>query len=314
MVENRIVATVDLNEDIKKTYLNTIFATKDSNAHQVDVYLYRGKEPVTLKGTVLVKGYFIRYSENVTAILNGTVDGNKVSVTLEPGCYNKPGQFALVIKVTTGNEVSTVFYGEGSMCVGQTDEIFYEDYIIMDVEEMLSHIKEMEEATADAREATEAATTATQLLETEAQTQITRIEQRAETLEAHIISEANRQVAKVETATQEFLTDNPDVVGPQGEPGVGIQSVEQTTTSTADGGSNVVTVTTTDSKTSTITVKNGSKGSKGDKGDTPQKGTDYYTEADRTEMVSLVKAALGLETWTFTLADGSTVEKTVSIV
>ena len=239
MVENRIVATVDLNEDIKKTYLNTIFATKDSNAHQVDVYLYRGKEPVTLKGTVLVKGYFIRYSENVTAILNGTVDGNKVSVTLEPGCYNKPGQFALVIKVTTGNEVSTVFYGEGSMCVGQTDEIFYEDYIIMDVEEMLSHIKEMEEATADAREATEAATTATQLLETEAQTQITRIEQRAETLEAHIISEANRQVAKVETATQEFLTDNPDVVGPQGEPGVGIQSVEQTTTSTADGGSNI---------------------------------------------------------------------------
>ena len=45
-----------------------------------------------------------------------------------------------------------------------------------------------------------------------------------------------------------------------GADGVGIQSVEQTTTSTEDGGTNVVTVTRTDGTSSTFQVKNGSRG------------------------------------------------------
>lgn len=60
--------------------------------------------------------------------------------------------------------------------------------------------------------------------------------------------------------------------GPQGPQGVSVTSVVQTTTSSADGGSNVVTVTLSDGKTSTFTVKNGSKGSQGEKGDTGAEG------------------------------------------
>lgn len=74
--------------------------------------------------------------------------------------------------------------------------------------------------------------------------------------------------------------------GDKGDTGVGVQSVAQTTTSNADGGSNVVTVTLTNGAKSTFTVKNGSKGSqgiqgeqgpkgdKGDKGDTGANGTN----------------------------------------
>lgn len=60
--------------------------------------------------------------------------------------------------------------------------------------------------------------------------------------------------------------------GDKGDTGVGVQSVAQTTTSNADGGSNVVTVTLTDGTTSTFTLKNGSKGSQGEKGDTGETG------------------------------------------
>lgn len=60
--------------------------------------------------------------------------------------------------------------------------------------------------------------------------------------------------------------------GDKGDTGVGVQSVAQTTTSNADGGSNVVTVTLTDGTKSTFTVKNGSKGSQGEKGDTGETG------------------------------------------
>lgn len=82
--------------------------------------------------------------------------------------------------------------------------------------------------------------------------------------------------------------------GDKGDTGVGVQSVVQTTTSNADGGSNIVTVTLTDGRQSTFTVKNGSKGSqgeqgiqgeqgpKGDKGDKGDTGTAGATGANGT--------------------------------
>lgn len=57
----------------------------------------------------------------------------------------------------------------------------------------------------------------------------------------------------------------------------------------------------------------GAKGDKGDPGTTPVKGTDYWTAADKAEMVQDTKSALTPETWTFTLTDGSTVTKQVVI-
>ena len=71
-------------------------------------------------------------------------------------------------------------------------------------------------------------------------------------------------------------------------------TVKSVSESTADGGSNVITF--SDGKT--VTIKNGSKGSTGATGDkgadgkTPVKGTDYFTEADKAEMVESVVASL----------------------
>lgn len=90
------------------------------------------------------------------------------------------------------------------------------------------------------------------------------------------------------------------LAGSDGKDGVGIQSVEQTTTSTEDGGTNVVTVTKTDGTTSTFYVRNGSQGStgpagpqgstgpagpQGPKGDTGSgfKVLDYYATLDALE-------------------------------
>ena len=84
--------------------------------------------------------------------------------------------------------------------------------------------------------------------------------------------------------------------GATGSAGVGIKSVVQTTTSSADGGSNVITVTKTDNTTSTFTVKNGSKGSTGAKGDdgyTPVKGVDYFDGKDGKDGVSGVYVGSG---------------------
>ncbi len=94
--------------------------------------------------------------------------------------------------------------------------------------------------------------------------------------------------------------------GEKGADGTSV-TVASVTESTADGGNNVVTF--SDGKT--VTIKNGTKGSTGAKGDkgntgatgatgadgyTPVKGTDYWTAADKSEMVDDVLAAL--PTWT----------------
>ena len=79
-----------------------------------------------------------------------------------------------------------------------------------------------------------------------------------------------------------------------GADGIGIQSVEQTSTSTEDGGANIITVTKTDGTSSTFTVKNGSKGSTGatgaagEDGYTPVRGTDYWTADDIATIQSYI--------------------------
>lgn len=84
--------------------------------------------------------------------------------------------------------------------------------------------------------------------------------------------------------------------GEPGAPGTSV-TVSSVTESTADGGTNTVTF--SDGKT--LNVKNGRKGadgapgSAGPAGYTPVKGTDYWTAADKAEMVNDVLAAM--PTW-----------------
>ena len=53
------------------------------------------------------------------------------------------------------------------------------------------------------------------------------------------------------------------------------------------------------------------RGAAGAAGVTPVKGTDYFTDGEKAEMVNAVKALLVSELWTFTLTSGSAVTKEV---
>ena len=77
--------------------------------------------------------------------------------------------------------------------------------------------------------------------------------------------------------------------GTQGKPGVdGFSPIAKVETIT-----NGATITITDKNgTTTATILNGAKGDPGTNGTTPVKGVDYYTEADKQEMVQLVLAAI----------------------
>lgn len=102
--------------------------------------------------------------------------------------------------------------------------------------------------------------------------------------------------------------------GGEGEPGVGIESIEQTTTSTEDGGQNIITVMLTDGSTSKFTILNGSRGSEGDKGDsgyTPVKGVDYSDgkNATITSVTASVDSNVGTPSVKVTMG-GSSLSRT----
>ena len=109
-----------------------------------------------------------------------------------------------------------------------------------------------------------------------------------------------------------------------GADGIGIQSVTQTTTSTEDGGTNVITVTKTDGTSSMFTVRNGSKGSTGATGArgatgaagkdgyTPVRGTDYWTADDIATIQSYVdEKAAALQSKSITDSGGHFTTDTV---
>ena len=81
--------------------------------------------------------------------------------------------------------------------------------------------------------------------------------------------------------------------GQDGKDGVSISSVTQTTTSSEDGGTNIVQVTLSNGNKSSFQVKNGSKGSKGDTGAT---GPAYtLTASDKASITASVKSEIDPE-------------------
>lgn len=143
----------DLNQGIKKTYLDQVFSTNDDSAHRIDVQLLRGNEQAIPTESATVVGYFIRYSDNATISLTGSLDGNVASVTMKKSCYNRPGAFALIVKVQDGDSISTVFYGEGTVYVSSTDTIVDEENVIPSLDDLLAQIAVMETATQAANDA-----------------------------------------------------------------------------------------------------------------------------------------------------------------
>lgn len=161
-VTKRLEYAVDLGKPIKKTYIDTLFATEDNAAHLFDITLMRNGAAVSLPSGAAVTAYFIRYADNATMTITGSVSGNVASVTMSKACYNRIGQFALVIKVADGASVSTVFYGEGAMLASSTDTIIDEENVIPSLSDLLAQIAAMEAATAAAKTATANANSAAQ--------------------------------------------------------------------------------------------------------------------------------------------------------
>lgn len=92
--------------------------------------------------------------------------------------------------------------------------------------------------------------------------------------------------------TSNILTAIAQSIGEGSQGGAGIEKIEQTAASTADGGSNIITITLTDGSTVAFTVKNGSRGSTGAAGATGKPACQYAQDGGYAGTEAEVASAL----------------------
>lgn len=162
---------VDLNKPIKKKYLDTLMTTGDHEGHRFDIELVRNGEPVAITSGAAVRGYFIKHSgkpdeEDSMVVLEGSFDGNVASIKLDKACYVKSCQFSFVIKLTLGEEITSIFWGDGTVMRSKTDTIEDPTNVVPDLDTLLAKIDAMEAATADGRAAAQEARAAAEEADT----------------------------------------------------------------------------------------------------------------------------------------------------
>lgn len=150
---------VDLDKTINTTPLNTLFAMGDNQAHRFELTITHGSVAVDLTGCT-VKGKFVSFSNNMTVNLDGSVTGVNAVVTLTQACYAQLGRFALVIQIIKDSAKTSVFYGDGYMRSTSTENAIEGNYIVYDINALLSKIQEIENAISAANDATSSANAA----------------------------------------------------------------------------------------------------------------------------------------------------------
>lgn len=149
----------DLDDTIKKTELHTIFVMSESMAHRFEIEVKKGGKAVALSG-MTVTASFTNFREETTIEMAGAVKDGKAVVTLSKPCYKLRGQFIVCVQVKNGDADTAVFLGEGHMRTSRAEKIVYDDYVVYDVDTLLSQIEAMKTATTNAQNATKSANTA----------------------------------------------------------------------------------------------------------------------------------------------------------
>ena len=147
-----IIRETELNQEIKRDCLGSLFAEGDSQAHVFKVSVLTDGKAQALSG-YSVFGYFMRPNET-TVIITGSVSGNTVTITLQAACYVYPGNFQLIIRVVSGSTRTAVYWGTGYMVKSTNEEIVDPGTVVPDLTDLLAKIDACDQATQDAITAT----------------------------------------------------------------------------------------------------------------------------------------------------------------
>lgn len=146
--------TADLARGVDCAALPRLMATGDSLAHRLRVTVEREGRPADLTG-MTVTACFLRPDETMV-VFTGSVSGSVAEATFPAACYRVSGPCAVAMRLTSGAQTSTIFWGRGCVTRTEADEAVDPEGRIPSLEELLSRLDQMAQATAAAQSAANA--------------------------------------------------------------------------------------------------------------------------------------------------------------
>ncbi len=140
---------VDLDEELKRRSLREPVFCGDQGAHRFEVALTRGGVPF-LSGTAA--GYLVR-GDGVTLVLACTRQGNLLACTLPQEAYAVPGRATLLLRLLSGDALTTVLCVDMLVHPGPTETLTDPGGAVPSLETLLAEIDRIESAAARAEDA-----------------------------------------------------------------------------------------------------------------------------------------------------------------
>ena len=135
---------IDISQELHPTPLQQMLICQDKNANRLEFELYNGDSPYSPGGSCA--GYVVR-SDGETVPMTGTVSGNLLSIILPEEAYAIEGPINVAVKSVADGDRTTIFFGMGTILVGQTGTIVNPGDVIPDITELMAAVDQMEQAT-----------------------------------------------------------------------------------------------------------------------------------------------------------------------
>lgn len=149
------IVKVDIEKPLERLDCGLVMASGDEMANRFGAELTKNGEAFDLSNCN-VKGFLIRPNEE-TLILHGSVEENIAFVDIPKTGYVYDGSFTLTIKVYGAGFEKAVVIFDGKIAKTTTEIVVDGDYIVYTSEDILTMIDAMEKATSSANEAATAA-------------------------------------------------------------------------------------------------------------------------------------------------------------
>lgn len=160
-VNMKMMQTVDLNAPLLSQEAKGLLVTGDNNANTIILEVVEGGKPADLTGCSAT-AYMIR-EDGQKPFVQGTVEGNIVTVCLNDTFYAMAGRYNLFVRLThtDGTKCTLLWINGWAKDEGSGEKIDTEG-TVPDLDDLLAQIAAMEKATADAKDAAASITEYTQ--------------------------------------------------------------------------------------------------------------------------------------------------------
>jgi len=135
--------TQERTQPVKVRYLDGNVFSMDNNGNLIGIEVLENGEPASISGSVSAS---VIRADGGTVAVQGQKEGNKCSVILPQACYAVPGAISIVIKLTSGSDISTIGAIVGNVYQSSTDTVVDPGEIIPSIAAL---IQEIEDAIAD---------------------------------------------------------------------------------------------------------------------------------------------------------------------